>query len=183
MALAARKSASQLLCSIKPAKLTQNALTFRRAPGVLSVSSPIRKFVWMAFSGSLPWSQGRRSGGSPCLLLCRVAPFFLSAQQPFFGRGCDASRSQLRNERPRICSSFGRTASGCAPMYSSTDLGTLCLIHPFHVLACGCRYPSRAPHSVRRSLPHLAGKPFRTLARSAGSVQNSRSVPSCYPLL
>src|ERR1700692_1043593 len=28
----------------------------------------------------------------------------------------------------RTCSSFGRTASGCAAMYSSTDFGTLCFI-------------------------------------------------------
>src|SRR3954451_16106075 len=28
----------------------------------------------------------------------------------------------------RTCSSFGRNASGCAAMYSSTDLGTLCFV-------------------------------------------------------
>src|SRR3954468_18497577 len=28
----------------------------------------------------------------------------------------------------RTCSSFGRNASGCAAMYSSTDLGMLCFI-------------------------------------------------------
>src|SRR5580765_8280103 len=28
----------------------------------------------------------------------------------------------------RTCSSFDRNASGCAAMYSSTDLGTLCFI-------------------------------------------------------
>src|SRR5262245_35600542 len=33
----------------------------------------------------------------------------------------------------RTCSSFGRTASGCAAMYSSTDLGTLSFIRLFYV--------------------------------------------------
>jgi hypothetical protein len=34
----------------------------------------------------------------------------------------------------RTCSSFGRTASGCAAMYSSTDEGTLCFIPSFYVV-------------------------------------------------
>src|SRR5215831_5013344 len=57
----------------------------------------------------------------------------------------------------RTCSSFGRTASGCAAMYSSTDLGTLCFI-PL-ILCFSTRFflaDIRLALSLRqRSLPHL----------------------------
>src|SRR5215469_11831711 len=54
------------------------------------------------------------------------------------------------------CSSFGRTASGCAAMYSSTDLGTLCFM--FLILCSGIRFflaIRLALHFLRRSLPQL----------------------------
>src|SRR5580698_9980819 len=35
----------------------------------------------------------------------------------------------------RTCSSFDRTASGCAAIYSSTDFGMLCFIASFYVSA------------------------------------------------
>jgi hypothetical protein len=49
-----------------------------------------------AFWQITPCGQRRRAGGLPCLLLCRLALFFLSAQQRFF-RGGDPSRTELRN--------------------------------------------------------------------------------------
>src|ERR1022692_4254515 len=56
----------------------------------------------------------------------------------------------------RTCSSFGRTASGCAAMYSSIDLGTLCFIPSFYVSTCGFS----SPISVWPSTP--SGDPFHT---------------------
>src|ERR1019366_6202447 len=42
----------------------------------------------------------------------------------------------------RTCSSFGRSASGCAAMYSSTDFGTLCFIH---LIVSASGFPRRYP--------------------------------------
>src|SRR5258708_5481309 len=57
---------------------------------------------------------------------------------------------------PRTCSSFGRSASGCAAMYSSTDFGTLCFI-PL-ILCFGMRFFLAVYRSglqfLQRSLPH-----------------------------
>src|SRR6266478_4894700 len=44
---------------------------------------------------SLSCRQRNPAGGPPCLLLCRLAPFSLSAQQWFFRRGGDPSGTQL----------------------------------------------------------------------------------------
>src|SRR5437016_2799631 len=46
---------------------------------------------------SLSCRQRTPAGGPPCLLLCRLAPFSLSAQQWFFRRGGDPNRTQLRD--------------------------------------------------------------------------------------
>src|SRR5713101_7738060 len=62
----------------------------------------------------------------------------------------------------RTCSSFGRTASGCAAMYSSTDLGTLCFI-PL-ILCFGIRFfltdIRLALQFLRRSLPDCQRNPL-----------------------
>src|SRR5262245_15090917 len=58
----------------------------------------------------------------------------------------------------RTCSSFGRTASGCAAMYSSTDLGTLCfisLILCFGVRQIGSK--GRKAAEARAPAAHLKG--------------------------
>ena len=169
--------------------------------------------------------RNRTSARPPCLLPCRLAPFFLSALRRFRRSG-DPSRAQLRNpanelhrnrfgkwemHRPlsqlippeliferreersrcgkqrivfleageiehrlsvqlvsghaisdalhrvrngpplliasRTCSSFGRTASGCAAMYSSTDLGTLCFIHLILCFGSGSSSPELVPRA------------------------------------
>ncbi len=119
-------------------------------------------------------------GLAPWLSRGLLAPFFPSGHLRFFRRGGDPSRTQLRDpgdelhrnrfgegkmDRPlssalliaaRTCSSFGRSTSGCAAMYSSTDFGTLCFI-PL-ILCFGMRVFLAVIHPDSS----LSGDPFHT---------------------
>src|SRR5580698_5655781 len=72
----------------------------------------------------------------------------------------------------RTCSSFGRTASGCAAIYSSTDFGMLCFIASFYVSAS--LWPPISP-ALPSTPPVFGGAEFGRVVGHSDISQKRRS--------
>src|ERR1022692_2299303 len=86
-----------------PGHYTQRHSVEQRAvPGVAIETGEQRHYGHISVAAAVAeWNRGSKAaaprGGPYCLLLCRFAPSFPSAQQRFFRCGGDPSRTQLRN--------------------------------------------------------------------------------------
>ena len=93
----------------------------------------------------------------------------------------------------RTCSSFCRTASGCAAMYSSTELGTLCFIPSFYVSACvvsspisawpatSCGDPFHTPSVLSIELCCMERRLGTQLRREVGKSRRAPDQPRAIP--